>query len=542
VRRIKVSVSDRRRLTAGSAVAGLILGLMGAATFDAAAAHAETRREVMRAAAQYASSNGYRVGIVVRDTRTGTVQTAGAADAEFVSASVIKTLIATRLLVEGKVHGNTARLAYRMITLSDNDATNRLYPRAGGRTLIPWTERHYGIRDLGTPTPKTLYWGYTTLVPRALAEFYAKVKRDPLVAPWLLNAMHHIATYSYVGQYQWWGLPSATAHAAVKQGWDTAFGHANVNTTGYVNGDRYVVVIMSRGPTSSYLGPISRMITHVARLLLPDGEFPEPTPHVDRLSKAAAPTRGGWQVTLRGTSFTDVSDVLFGGEAATSVTVVSPRKIVATVPPHAPGGVTVRVVTSHGTSPRTDANRFRFMPAPTVTSVRPPVSATAGGTTIAVLGSAFTHVHGVLVGDMLATSFAVTRESKLTATVPAHDTGIVDVRVITAYGKSARVPADHYLYDDPQPSVAGASATVGSQSVDVSWTNPTNAGFAGVKVCRSTDPTPLSKGCSALVTVVAADSGFSDTNVVAGTAYYYTLFAVDTFQQYSAAVTVSVTA
>ena len=496
----------------------------------------------MRAAAQYAASNGYRVGIVVRDTKTGTVQTAGAADTEFVSASVIKTLIATRLLVEGKVRGDTARLAYRMITLSDNDATNRLYPRAGGRTLIPWTERHYGIHNLGTPTPKRLWWGYTTLVPRALAEFYAKVKQDPLVAPWLLNAMHHIAKYSYVGEYQWWGLPSATTHAAVKQGWDTAFGHANVNTTGYVNGDRYVVVIMTRGPTSSYLGPITRMITHVARLLLPDGAFPEPGPQVYHLSRAAARTVGGGQIAIRGTSFTDVADVLFGGTAAASVTVVSSRKIVATVPQHQPGGVNVRVVTSHGTSARTDASRFRFVPPPTVASVQPAVGATAGGAKITVVGSAFTHVRNVIVGGRSAAFIDVAGKRRLTAIVASHPAGIVDVHVITAYGRSTRVAADHYLYDDPQQPVSSASASVALQAVEVSWTYPTDAEFAGVKICRSTDPTPAPAGCAALTTVSAAATGFSDTDVTAGTTYYYTLFAVDGFGQYSAAVEVSVTA
>jgi hypothetical protein len=350
--------------------------------------------------------------------------------------------------------------------------------------------------------------------------------------------MHHIAKRSYVGEYQWWGLPSATSHAAVKQGWNIAFGHANVNTTGYVNGDRYVVVIMSRGPVRSYLGPITRMVTQTARLLLPDGRFPDPVPNIGWLSTRAAPTRGGRELVLRGTSFTDVTGLLFGGAPAVTFTVVSQHKIVATAPPHQAGRVFVRVVTSHGASPRTPASAFRYVPLPIVSSVRPAVGATSGGNTITVDGTSFVDVRRVVVGGVPAPSVSVHSERRLTAIAPAHATGIVHVRVITAYGRSAHVPADHFLYDDPQPPVSDAAASPDAQSIEVTWRNPANAQFAGVKICRSTDPAPQPETCTAVATVPAPNSGFSDTDITAGTMYYYTLFAVDTFHQESAGVTV----
>jgi len=324
-------------------------------------AQAATRHHVTVAAARYATDLGYRIGIAVVDTRTGVMYTSGRARVAYLSASVVKVLIAARLLVENRMHGDVRRLAYRMITQSDNDAANQLYPLAGGSTLEPWTERHFHIRGLGGPKTPPGYWGSTRLVPAKLARLYVRYKNNPQVGPWLLNAMHHIHEFSSAGEYQWWGLPPATTNAAVKQGWNTDFGHANVNTTGFVNNDRYAVVMMSRGPTSSYLGPISAMLTHAARLLLPNGHFPAPRPAITGVSPTAVATVGGWHVIVRGTALTHVTRVLFGDRPAIRFTTVTAHKLNAVAPPHAAGAVNIRVITSHGVSRLTHADVVRFV-------------------------------------------------------------------------------------------------------------------------------------------------------------------------------------
>jgi len=180
----------------------------------------------------------------------------------------------------------------------------------------------------------------------------------------LLNAMHHHAEYSSAGEYQGWGLPSVAPYAAVKQGWNIEFGYANVNTTGFVNRDRYAVVMMSRGPTSSYLEPISSMLTHAARLLLPDGRFPARHPVVSSVSPSVVPTTGGWTVVVRGTDLTDVTKVLFGTRRAAGFTPVSPREVDVVAPTHSAGRVNLRVITSHGTSPKSRADVVRFVDSP----------------------------------------------------------------------------------------------------------------------------------------------------------------------------------
>jgi hypothetical protein len=133
---------------------------------------------------------------------------------------------------------------------------------------------------------------------------YAKIKADPRVAPWLLNAMHHATTYGSDGTYQFFGLPSATTGAAVKQGWTCCFGgRAGFHSSGFINGDRYAVVILTSSAPSTYGRYAMDTITGVARRLLPSGTVDNPNerhPFGKFDSATAAPNR---TVTLTGWAY-----------------------------------------------------------------------------------------------------------------------------------------------------------------------------------------------------------------------------------------------
>jgi hypothetical protein len=108
-----------------------------------------------------------------------------------------------------------------------------------------------------------------------MVRFYAKVKADPLVWPWLSNAMHHATTYGSDGTYQLFGLKQADPNAAIKQGWgqddddwDTA---SDFNSTGFVNSDRYAVAILVKGLPYEYNSGTPAMVTSVAETLMPGG-------------------------------------------------------------------------------------------------------------------------------------------------------------------------------------------------------------------------------------------------------------------------------
>jgi hypothetical protein len=88
------------------------------------------------------------------------------------------------------------------------------------------------------------------------------------------------------------------------------------------------------------------------------------TPAVSGISPASGSTSGGTHVTLTGTNFASGATVTFGGEAATSVVVVSAGQITATTPPHATGKVTV-ITTDRDGQKGTLATGFTFVAPPT---------------------------------------------------------------------------------------------------------------------------------------------------------------------------------
>ncbi len=70
---------------------------------------------------------------------------------------------------------------------------------------------------------------------------------------------------------------------------------------------------------------------------------------------------GGEAVTVKGTAFTDATDVTFGGTSGTGLVVVNDTTITVTTPAHAIGSVQVRVTTPAGSSPDSPADDFLYL-------------------------------------------------------------------------------------------------------------------------------------------------------------------------------------
>ena len=219
-----------------------------------------------------ARSRGEQAAIAVYDTAAGAYTSAGDADAEYSAASVTKVLIATELLLTDQMSGDTADTAYEMITASDDDDADALYGLVGGDAVITTVANHYGISNLGSPPADTGQWGETKVTADGLAHLYAKLKADPTVWPWLSTAMANTTRDGTDGTDQFFGIPSASQDWAVKQGWMTGLGPGSTyNSTGYVDADRYVVVILTYGSVDQYGQYMSDTITALAKDALPDG-------------------------------------------------------------------------------------------------------------------------------------------------------------------------------------------------------------------------------------------------------------------------------
>jgi hypothetical protein len=223
----------------------------------------------LQRSAAYAKAHGYTVGLAVIDTKTRHGFSAGW-NGLYSTESVAKLFIATRLLLTGQMHGWVASTAYRMITQSDDNAANALYGLVGGDSVLSWIKLHYGMPHLGTGPSQPGWWGLNHVYPTQLVYLLLKLHSDSHVWPWLGNAMAHATHYGADGVDQSFGLRQVDAHALVKQGWGLDYSctgtPAQLNTTGFVVTGRYAVVIMVRGPYSSYFTRISHMITSVTKL------------------------------------------------------------------------------------------------------------------------------------------------------------------------------------------------------------------------------------------------------------------------------------
>ena len=266
----------RFKLTASASVIALALGFL-VAVVAAPPASASVASQAA-SAVRYANERGYRSSIAVLDTHTGAFTGAGDYNSTYASESLVKVFIATRLLMTGQMSGWTEDAAYRMITQSDDAAASALYGRVGGDGIVDWIEQALNVPNIGSGPPSPGWWGATRVTASGMVRFYNAVRHRPAVWNWLGNAMRNATPYGSDGVYQFFGIPSATTGFAVKQGWgnDNPQGQPAFNSTGYVNGDRYAVAILTQG--GSYGTPIANMLTAQARLLMPGGKIANDSP------------------------------------------------------------------------------------------------------------------------------------------------------------------------------------------------------------------------------------------------------------------------
>ena len=194
-------------------------------------------------------------------------------------------------------------------------------------------------------------------------------------------------------------------------------------------------------------------------------------PTVSSISPTSGPTLGGTVVTITGTNLNNPSAVKFGGSNAAVITPISATQMTAVAPAGSAGAQDVRVTTPGGTSATSSADRFTFVPPPTVTGVSPSSGPAAGGTSVTITGTDFAGASAVHFGAGQAAGFSVVDSTQITATSPAG-AGTADVTVTTPSGTSATGAADQFTYDvakiPPPPTspvvLTGAPSVHGSNA------------------------------------------------------------------------------
>ncbi|MEU6587188.1 IPT/TIG domain-containing protein [Nocardia sp. NPDC046763] len=190
-----------------------------------------------------------------------------------------------------------------------------------------------------------------------------------------------------------------------------------------------------------------------------------PVPALNSVSPGRGATAGGTVVTLTGSGLTGVTAVSFGATPAASFTVNSDAQITAVTPPGT-GIVSVTVTGPGGTS---NAVNYVYVAVPTITSISPISGPTAGGDTVAIIGTGFTGPLTVQFGTT-ATIFTVNSATQITAVAPAGSPGTVQITVIGSGGASNGISYTYAAVPTLSATAPGSGTVAGGTTVVLTGT------------------------------------------------------------------------
>ena len=138
------------------------------------------------------------------------------------------------------------------------------------------------------------------------------------------------------------------------------------------------------------------------------------------------------------------------------------------------------------------ATGYAVVPTPAVSMVLPTAGSIVGGTRVELTGTSFAGASKVLFGGVPGTDIAVSSDSALSVTTPAHVAGLVDVKVVTAGGTSWGRASDRFTYSTLRPTLAPTPA----DSVDVGDLNGVTCPVLGwcLVLGEYTDPAQRAPG------------------------------------------------
>ena len=151
------------------------------------------------------------------------------------------------------------------------------------------------------------------------------------------------------------------------------------------------------------------------------------TPTIGSISPVSGSTAGTTSITITGTNFVSGATVTVGGNACTSVVVVSATSITCTTPAGSAGAKDV-VVTNSDTGAATSAGGFTYVTpigVVSITSISPKKGSIKGGTEVTITGAGFSGAATIKVGGVTAVVTKRTGSTKITIRTPKHAKGVV---------------------------------------------------------------------------------------------------------------------
>src|SRR5467141_1932861 len=239
--------------------------------------------------------------------------------------------------------------------------------------------------------------------------------------------------------------------------------NGNYTLSGLPNGT-YTVTPTKTGFT---FGPASQTVT-VSGANVTAVNFVTP-PNITSFTPAIGPA--GTSVTLTGSGFTGTTGVTFNATAATTFTVTSDTQVSATVPAGATTGK-ISVTNTAGTG--TSAGNYTVAAVPVISSFAP--ASEPAGASVTLTGTGFTGATGVSFNGTVATTFTVTSDTQMSATVPVGaTTGKISVTNTAGTGASA---TSYTII--VAPSITSFTPTSGAAGTSVTLTGTGFTGASGV--------------------------------------------------------------
>ncbi|MEN8151700.1 MAG: FG-GAP-like repeat-containing protein, partial [Planctomycetota bacterium] len=191
-------------------------------------------------------------------------------------------------------------------------------------------------------------------------------------------------------------------------------------------------------------------------LINPDGqacearvpfEFRGRPPVVASIAPDRGPDSGGTDVVLRGSGLTHVVSVRLGGvPVADGPVVLTHDKIRFTTPPGGPGPADLELTDRWGQVKHL-ASAFLYDAAPEIHTVNPRSGSLKGGTLVTVTGSGFSSGSKVFLDGEALFYVTILGPESLRFITPAHEKGVVDLRITDRYDRSVVKPGAYEFSD-----------------------------------------------------------------------------------------------
>lgn len=163
--------------------------------------------------------------------------------------------------------------------------------------------------------------------------------------------------------------------------------------------------------------------------------------------------------TVPDSKYAPTASVYFGSTQSSGVQFVNSTTIRAATPAHAVGYVNV-AVTNYDSQSATLSNAYTFIATPTISSVSPSSGYVTGGDLITISGTNFYGSPAVTLGGTSATSVTLVNENTITAIVPAHIAGQVNVVVTNPDSQSATL-TNGFTFNELPPSISSINPNSG---------------------------------------------------------------------------------